>query len=160
MDKTTQTVRRPAAAIRNAVRAVIVREGKILLLHKRDDVKGDRFALPGGAQELGETLRQALSRECLEEIGTDVVIRDLMHVADCFKPRETVPPSTRHKVELLFACDVPADYRPHNGHHPDKHQVGVVWLPLERLSEAPLLPCSLASHLVATGEPVYLGTVE
>ena len=67
--------------IRNAVRALIIREGRILLLRKEDE-RGERFALPGGAQDLGETLEQALNRECQEEIGTGVQIIDLVHVAD------------------------------------------------------------------------------
>ena len=67
--------------IRNAARALILRDGEILLLRKEDDDGSERYALPGGAQDPGETLRQALNRECLEEIGTEVEIRDLLHVA-------------------------------------------------------------------------------
>ncbi|MCP3963873.1 MAG: NUDIX domain-containing protein [bacterium] len=161
MKEGQQRDRRPDSAIRNAARAIIVRDQKILLLRKSDDVKGERFALPGGAQDPGETLQQALSRECLEEIGTDVTIRDLLHVADYFKPRHTVPPSTRQLVEFLFSCDVPGDYRPRHGHHPDKHQVEVLWKPLVDLPDLPLLPHSLAGRL--SGEAtarVYLGTID
>ena len=161
MDDKTHTARRPDTAIRNGARAVIVRDGKILLLRKKDEVKGERFALPGGSQEEGETLQQALSRECLEEIGTDVVIRDLLHVADYFKPRQTVPPRKRQIVEFLFSCDVPEDYRAQNGHRPDKHQVEVVWTPLTELAGIPLLPRWLASGLGETRPTrVYLGTID
>ena len=62
-------------------------EGTILCLRKAGFEQGERFALPGGGQDLGETLEQALNRECVEEIGTQVEIRDLVYVADCFKPR-------------------------------------------------------------------------
>ena len=48
--------------IRNAVRAVILRDDRILLLRKSGGEQGERFALPGGAQDLGETLRQALDK--------------------------------------------------------------------------------------------------
>ncbi len=148
--------------IRNAVRALIMREGKILLLRKAGE-RGERFALPGGAQDLGETLEQALNRECLEEIGTEVQIIDLVHIADYFKARETTPPSTRHLVEFLFTCRVADDYTPRNGHHPDKHQVEVVWAELNELARMPLLPVSLASHikrLDGAAQPVYLGVME
>ena len=149
----------PDTRIRNAPRALIIRDDRILLLRKRDEIKGERFAPPDGAQEPGETLEQALNRECREEIGTDVTILDLLHVADYFKPRATVPPSTRQLVEFLFSCDVPDDYHAHNGHRPDKHQIEVVWTPLNVLRDIPLLPLSLAGRL--TGDTgVYLGTLD
>ena len=149
--------------VRNAVRAVIVRDDHLLLLHNRGDDGGDRFALPGGAQDLGETLAQTLQRECLEEIGTSVTIGPLLHVADSFKPRQSEPSSVRHQVEFLFACDLPADYQPMMGHHPDKRQIGVVWKLLRDLTTLSLSPASLAGLLAGDaqhGAPFYLGVIE
>ena len=149
--------------IRNAARAVILQDNHILLLRKDGYEQGERYALPGGGQDLGETLEQALNRECQEEIDTLVEIHDLVYVADTFKPRDTVPPGTRHLVEFLFACTVPADYTPRNGHHPDKHQVEVVWAALDKLAGMPLYPRSLAPYLAALREntgSIYLGTID
>jgi 8-oxo-dGTP diphosphatase len=149
--------------IRNAARALIIRESRILLLRKAGYESGERYALPGGAQDPGETLEQALNRECLEEIGTRVQIRDLVFVGDYFKPRETDPPGTRHLVEFLFECSVPDDYTPRNGHHPDKHQIEVVWAVQDDLPDLPFYPGSLAPYLVAlpdSGGTVYLGTLD
>ena len=133
--------------IRNAARALIVREDRILLLRKDGGDRGERFALPGGGQEPGETLQQTLNRECLEEIGTQVHIQDLVHVADFFKPRDTDPPSTRHLVEFLFWCTVPETYTARSGQSPDKHQVAVIWAPLEDLPHMPFYAQSLAPLL-------------
>lgn len=152
-----------SAPIRNAARALIVRHNNILLLRKEGYEQGERYALPGGGQDLGETLEQALNRECLEEIGTPVQIRDLVYVADYFKPRETQPPSTRHLVEFLFECSIPDSYTPRNGPHPDKHQVEVVWARLDELSGMPLYPRSLAAYLAGFqggDSSVYLGTID
>ena len=41
--------------IRNAVRAVIIRDGRILLLRKEYEDGSEQFALPGGGQDTGET---------------------------------------------------------------------------------------------------------
>jgi len=149
--------------IRNAVRALIVRDHQILLLRKEDEATGERFALPGGAQDLGETLLDALARECAEEIGTEVHRAELIHVADYFKLRNTTPPTRRHLVEFMFTCSVPHAYSPRNGHHPDKHQVEVVWIPLARLHDIQLLPRSLASFLINRENDrnnVYIGTID
>lgn len=151
------------APIRNAARALILQDDKILLLRKDGYEKGERFALPGGGQDIGETLLQALIRECMEEIGTRVEIRGLVYVADYFKPRDTDPRSTRQLVEFLFECTVPDDYTPANGSHPDKHQVEVVWARLDELAGMPLYPRSLAPYLADTREhagTVYLGTID
>jgi len=149
--------------IRNAARALIIREDRLLLLRKDGDARGERYALPGGAQDPGETLQQALQRECVEEIDTQVQVGDLLHVADYFKQRDTDPPSTKHLVEFLFECAVPDDYTPRNGHHPDKHQVEVVWAALPDLRWMTLFPKSLSSYISDLRQrdaSVYLGLID
>ena len=144
--------------IRNAVRAVITRDGAVLLQRKIDDFGIERYALPGGAQEHGECLTDALQRECEEEIGTRVQIIDLLHVGDYFKPRQTTPPTTRQLVEFLFRCSVAKDYEAANGPRPDKHQVDVVWVPVGRLPEINLVPADYMQLLIdQDNASVYAG---
>ncbi|WP_432695545.1 NUDIX domain-containing protein [Marinobacterium sp. YM272] len=127
--------------IRNAVRGLIIRDGHALLLKKDGyDTGGVRYALPGGGQDPGEALTDTLLRECEEEIGCAVVAGDLIAVKDFLKQRDTEPVRWRHVVEFLFACELPDGYRPGNGPAPDKHQVDVVWMPLDRFSEIQLFP--------------------
>ncbi|MDJ0741486.1 MAG: NUDIX domain-containing protein [Gammaproteobacteria bacterium] len=146
--------------IRNTVRALIVRRRQILLLRKRGGGRGERFALPGGAQETGESLAEALQRECEEEIDSRVDVGRLVHIAEFCKLRDTLPPSRRHLVEFLFLCDVPAGYEPRSGPHPDKHQVGVVWVDLDAIPDMPMHPDYLIGCLAGLGDesnPHYLG---
>ena len=148
--------------IRNGARACIVRDGCILLLEKQSPAYGARYALPGGSQDLGETLEAALNRECEEEIGTAVAIVDLVHVADYFKPREDTPGTYRHNVEFFFLCEVPGSYEPRCGSRPDKHQVGVRWVPFDALQDAAIAPQGLRSllpALIARGGQTYLGRI-
>lgn len=148
--------------IRNAARALILKNDKVLMLRKEDS-NGTRYALPGGGQETGESLQESLQRECIEEIGSEVIVKELLHVADYFKPRNTNPPTVRHLVEFLFICEVPDDYQPHNGENPDKHQVEVVWAELEELSRLPIFPKSLVANLLGMqgkSRHVYLGSVK
>ena len=148
--------------IRSTARAVIVREQQILLLRKDYGEHGERFALPGGGQDTGESLHEALQRECEEEIGTRVEIGPMLHVADFIKLRDTDPPTRRHVLDLLFLCQVPEGYEPRNGPSPDKHQVEVIWAELIQLGEMPLFPPYLAdciSRLDESQRPLYLGRV-
>ncbi len=59
-----------------ASKAIITRNGKILVLRKsRDDpVSGNRWEFPGGRIELGETPEQCLLREVKEETGLEIEI--------------------------------------------------------------------------------------
>ncbi len=62
----------PVAA-RVGVGAVIIREGRVLLVKRGGEPAKGLWAIPGGAVETGETLQAAAEREILEETG--VVIR-------------------------------------------------------------------------------------
>lgn len=144
--------------IRNAVRALIVREDCVLLLRKFSAELGEFYALPGGGQITGETLEQTLARECLEEIDAQVEPRDLIWVADYFRCRSR----RRHLIELVFLCEVPESYSPRNGHQPDRYQQGVVWLRVSdlgrlRLAEPYLAQAVARLNGTRTAEPTYLG---
>jgi len=146
---------------RNAVRAVIIKNGKLLVLKKTDA----SYSLPGGAPNVDETLEQGLLRECQEEIGCQVIIDKLAYVGDYFKVRDSVPPSTRHQIEFFFACSVTDDYMPRSGHHPDKRQVDVLWLDLASLEQQAFVPKGMVEAIkklpINKGEgqtlAVYLG---
>ena len=151
------------ATIRNAVRAVIVRDGAVLMQKKWAQERGVWYTLPGGGQEVHETLTETLLRECEEEIGATVEVGALLCVADFFKQRDTQPPSSRHLIEFLFACSVPDDYLPESGPHPDKHQIEVVWLPFRQFPDVALFPKSLEVNLqpLFNGDrPSYLGVID
>jgi 8-oxo-dGTP diphosphatase len=149
--------------IRHAVRAVVVRDGAVLMQRKQAPGRGTWYTLPGGGQDVDETMTSALIRECEEEIGTRVRVGELLSIADFFKRRDTDFPSTRHLIECYFACEVDADYTPCAGSHPDKHQVDVVWLPIDELDRVSLFPRALKTHLsqlIGQGAKGYLGVID
>ena len=55
-----------------AVKGVLIKDNKILTVHK-SDVPGDVWELPGGRMKFGETAEETLIREINEETGYDVV---------------------------------------------------------------------------------------
>jgi 8-oxo-dGTP pyrophosphatase MutT (NUDIX family) len=55
--------------LRNAVRAIIFSESKILMAHLE---KTDEYKFPGGGKNNNETVDEAIKREVLEEVGYNV----------------------------------------------------------------------------------------
>jgi ADP-ribose pyrophosphatase YjhB (NUDIX family) len=62
----------PANSLVPAASTVVTDEHGRILLHRRSD--NDRWSLPGGAMELGETIAGCAVRETLEETGLEVEV--------------------------------------------------------------------------------------
>jgi ADP-ribose pyrophosphatase len=59
-------------AARVGVGAVVIRDGKVLLVKRGRPPGQGLWAIPGGSVELGETLQAAAEREILEETGVAI----------------------------------------------------------------------------------------
>ena len=64
------------------VGAVIVQDGKVLLVKRKYEPLAGQWSLPGGAVEVGETLEACLIREMLEETGLEVSVGPVIEVFD------------------------------------------------------------------------------
>jgi 8-oxo-dGTP diphosphatase len=63
-----------------AVDAVIIKDGKIVLIKRKEEPFQGQYALPGGFVEYGETVEAALRREVLEETGLIVEVNSLVGI--------------------------------------------------------------------------------
>jgi 8-oxo-dGTP diphosphatase len=64
------------------VGAVIVQDGKVLLVKRKYEPLAGQWSLPGGAVEVGETLEACLIREMFEETGLRVSVGPVIEVFD------------------------------------------------------------------------------
>ena len=64
------------------VGVVIFRGGDVLLAQRGKHPRRTTWSIPGGAQELGETVHEAGRREIMEETGLDIEILGLVDVVD------------------------------------------------------------------------------
>ena len=67
------------------VGAVVVHEGRVLLVRRGAAPSRGLWAVPGGALELGETLQQGAEREILEETGVAIRAREPICAFDFFE---------------------------------------------------------------------------
>jgi 8-oxo-dGTP pyrophosphatase MutT (NUDIX family) len=150
--------------IRNSLKAIIIRGGKLLVIGK-EDADGMYYLLPGGGQMPGERFRETLERECREEIGAPVAMGPLRFIREYIGRNHEFAAfdGDVHQVDLMFACNLVGDYaEAASGHEPDTGQVGVYWLELERLMDYRLYPMVLRPLLMDSEgppPPVYLGDV-
>lgn len=62
------------------VDGIIINDDKILLIKRKNDPFKDKWALPGGYVEYGETVENAVVREIHEETNLSVEIKELLGV--------------------------------------------------------------------------------
>lgn len=121
------------------VRAIIIKNNKILLLkRKKDNIV--YWALPGGQVELGEINELALARECQEELGVQVKVKELIHEMLSKKPE------LYGQREYFFNCEiiggtlgsgVGPEWQPSSGY---KGTYQLEWLDLDDLIKIDLKP--------------------
>lgn len=122
--------------------------------------------LPGGGQKPGETLKEAVVRECLEETGLKVQAGELLFVSDEYigKNHEHAEWDRNvHVVVHLFECLYPDDDRSFGeGTEFDPDQLELEWLPLEDLLNTNLYPKAIIPFLTEYGlqsrkSAIYVG---
>lgn len=151
--------------VRTSAKALIIENDKILLAKMKDD-RGIFYIMPGGGQEHGETIPEALKRECLEELGVDVEVGSLFFVREYIgKNHENAQlHKDIHQVEFIFSCRIISfSISPTN---PDEGQIGAEWIHLHDLPSYRLYPKQILPILstILSGKrepsdniPAYIG---
>ena len=149
--------------MRLSTKAIIIENDSILLI-EYDDETGLHYNFPGGGQEAGESLQQALARELMEEASVEVTIGPLTFVYEYAPHLCSARYGESASILFLFRCTLEEGSRPAMPANPDPNQTAVKWIPLARLDEIVLLP-NLGERIkrLKTSRqqlPVYIGEHE
>nr|WP_253958200.1 NUDIX domain-containing protein [Metabacillus halosaccharovorans] len=149
--------------IRSSVQAVVIKNNKLLCVKKYSYNKL-MYILPGGGQEHGETLSDAVIRECFEETGIKIEPKELLYVQECIgKNHEHAQWDNHvHVVAHLFSCKIIDESTFLKGTEIDPEQISVEWLPLEKLDNYAFYPRDMIQNLMKysvfnENHQVYLG---
>ena len=129
-------------SIRSTVKAIIIRNNKILLNRCADNKNGDYYTLPGGGQNKFESLEEALVRECLEETG--YLVFPIKFVALCEEIYDDIIsrkefPEYAHKLHHIFLCELCGDERK-GPTEKDSSQIESEWVSISSINSIKLLP--------------------
>ena len=93
------------AFVRPSVRGIILRDGKVAMVHS---LKYDYYKFPGGGIEAGETRPQALTREVLEESGLQVRPESIREYGLVHRVQKSDWPGIAFFVQdnFYYLCDV------------------------------------------------------
>src|SRR5512147_438516 len=91
---------------------VVIENGRALLIRRGSEPLLGQWSIPGGTLELGETLKEGVARELLEETGITVRVLDLIEVFERINPYS--PPESRdanlrprfHFVIADYLCEM------------------------------------------------------
>ena len=146
--------------IRNSAKAIVISEGRILL-NRCTSRFGEYFALPGGGQNPGESLLDAVKREVLEETGYSVKPVRLSGIYERIAERPGFGDDNLcHKIYFVFLCHLvnrlPAEPTEH-----DKFQIGLEWVNLKDIPTSNMFPHAIRDNipaLIGSGETIYIGS--
>lgn len=152
----------PTRPLRNSAKAIIT-NNSLLLCTKNRDLLGDFWLLPGGGQNHGETLSDAVYRECLEELGARIAVGELLYIREYISANHELAEydDSIHQIEFMFLCELLEPPGTFQAPATDAMQTGVEWLPISELQKFRFYPAALIERIqrlpLTVSSPVYLG---
>ena len=138
----------PSKTPRIAVRAVILRQKKLLLVNAWPNGRSRLLCAPGGGVESGASMPENLAREVYEETGLRVDVG-----APCLVNEFHDPRSLFHQVEVFFRCTLMGSGNIDPGwKDPERVVTQHFWVTREEYAEQLVKPDALEQ--IAFGETI------
>lgn len=151
-------------AIRSAAKALVIKNGKILVNRCAGENGEYYFALPGGGQHQYEALEDTVIREVLEETGFKVKIIRFAALCEEIQENERLrrkAPDYSHAVLHIFLA-TSENESPFEITEKDDGQIDSLWLSLEEADELNFKPRNITgriSEMIKSEAPLYFGAV-
>lgn len=129
--------------IRISGRGIVVNDDKVLL---NEFGEGEYYNIPGGAVETGETVKDAVKRELLEETGLSVTVEDLVFVLEYEPNKCDYSYGKTPHISLVFRCVLDGDDTiktptiPDVNHENPKLVGHGKWVPISSLKDINYIP--------------------
>ncbi|MDP3800433.1 MAG: NUDIX domain-containing protein [bacterium] len=129
------------------VRAIIIQDNSLLLIHRIKEDK-EYWVFPGGGVEEGESEKEALIREAREELGLDVAVVSQFASND-LQPIGSLPAQR----EVFYFCVITGgrlgsgtgtEFSPNN----TKGTYNLEWISLDKISMYNILPDEIKVRLL------------
>ena len=116
------------------VYGIYVEDGQLLVINKNGGPYINRFDLPGGSLEEGETLSEAMKREFLEETGLEIEIEESIGVIDFKLPWLWREFTDVHHVAVFYSVKKVGGEISIPDQFEGQDSLGAVWIPENKAS--------------------------
>ena len=136
--------------IRLAVRGIVMRGDRLLLVNAYGDGRFGLMCCPGGGVEKHASLPDNLIREIHEETGIAVAVERPVLVNEFHEPEAGF-----HQVEVFFRCHILAMPKGTDWHDPERVVTERRWVTREEFRDCRVKPSSLEEVVWGDGGPGY-----
>jgi ADP-ribose pyrophosphatase YjhB (NUDIX family) len=137
---------------RVSAKGLLQKDNKVLFI-KYGELGQPYYALPGGGQDIGESLQETIVREMKEETGLDVIAGELILESSDVPGWE----QGMHSVEVIFKCTLRNESQEAVvGEMADTGTLGVEWLAITDFHNHLIYPTASLKEIIETDRPIYL----
>ena len=125
------------------VYGVCINEGKLLVIDKNRGPYSNRFDLPGGSLEEGESLTEALHREVIEETGYSIHILKQIGTSDFKLPWKWKTFTHVHHIAVFYHIELNELRNENLESFDDQDSLGISWISKQEITKETASPLVL-----------------